>query len=82
MGVGLVASGGRDCLGGIIPRRLGREPCLLETKQDLLRDPRMRGVVLLGNPVLGAEWGGELMVRPREAVPMSPDNKTARNLDL
>lgn len=43
---------------------------------ELLLVLLIRRVVLLGNLVLGAEWGGELMVRPFEAFSISPAIKT------
>ena len=52
---------------------------LLRDEQHLCQVALIRRVAWLGDLIHGAEWGGELLVRPFEALLISPDIKAAHN---
>ena len=64
----------------IIVQVRGNWSLLLGIKQDLILLPLIRRVVWLGTLLEGAQWGGELRVRPFKALSISPGIKAALNI--
>lgn len=80
VGLPLVPVEGCDWLVWTIPKFGGGLKLAPPDKQTLCLVPLIRRIVWRGDLPAGTEWGGELVIRPFEVLPISPHVKTAHNV--
>lgn len=76
----MIPRGGENCLVWIIPHLAGKWNLLLRDKQDC-NHSFWQGDSTEGTLSMGAERGGELVVRPFESLSILPAIKAAHNIE-